>query len=328
MAVFTHPCLQHHMAASYGSISDALSSELCPHHPNNGPIPSLPLPPLFVFLFLFPLILLPCRVSGDELYIVGGKRYLYKVSSSADSTAAGGGGAAAGGAGSGSSSSRGAPSYIGICSYCSNTFCSACGNSAHGDTPCTFSASSPEAAQKSLQRLLGHGFDGPSLQLFFSLPVGKGVTVPITPASVKAAADKMKSISKGSSGKGEGEEEEDAFTNGKTGYSIWEDTNLWNALATKHGAGVWDSMKDLVWLAKHTRPCPSCKTTIEKNGGCNHMHCSHCECDFCFLCGAKVGMSEEVWHFSDNRISCYGRQFKDEGALRVEVTGDLLRSFL
>lgn len=30
--------------------------------------------------------------------------------------------------------------------------------------------------------------------------------------------------------------------------------------------------------------CPQCKIPIEKDGGCNHMKCSQCRSDFCYLC--------------------------------------------
>ena len=30
----------------------------------------------------------------------------------------------------------------------------------------------------------------------------------------------------------------------------------------------------------NTRRCPRCGVQIEKNGGCSHMHCSQCDCDF------------------------------------------------
>jgi ariadne-1 len=41
------------------------------------------------------------------------------------------------------------------------------------------------------------------------------------------------------------------------------------------------------WIAKHCKPCPSCKNEIEKNGGCNHMTCRHCHHEFCWLCMEK-----------------------------------------
>ena len=36
-------------------------------------------------------------------------------------------------------------------------------------------------------------------------------------------------------------------------------------------------------LNKPIKNCPKCKIKIEKNGGCNHMHCK-CGCDFCWIC--------------------------------------------
>jgi ariadne-1 len=38
------------------------------------------------------------------------------------------------------------------------------------------------------------------------------------------------------------------------------------------------------WISTYTRPCPKCNVRIDKNGGCNHMHCKKCETHFCWLC--------------------------------------------
>jgi hypothetical protein len=35
----------------------------------------------------------------------------------------------------------------------------------------------------------------------------------------------------------------------------------------------------------NTKPCPSCNTRIEKDGGCNHMSCTKCNFQFCWICG-------------------------------------------
>jgi len=40
----------------------------------------------------------------------------------------------------------------------------------------------------------------------------------------------------------------------------------------------------LDWFLKHTQMCPKCHTSIEKNGGCNHMSCTKCQFDFCWIC--------------------------------------------
>jgi len=34
------------------------------------------------------------------------------------------------------------------------------------------------------------------------------------------------------------------------------------------------------WKQKNSKDCPKCKVPIEKNGGCNHMHCTHCGTHF------------------------------------------------
>lgn len=32
------------------------------------------------------------------------------------------------------------------------------------------------------------------------------------------------------------------------------------------------------------RPCPACHVNLEKNGGCNHMHCTNCKTHICWVC--------------------------------------------
>uniref|UniRef100_A0A2K6DVZ0 RBR-type E3 ubiquitin transferase n=1 Tax=Macaca nemestrina TaxID=9545 RepID=A0A2K6DVZ0_MACNE len=50
--------------------------------------------------------------------------------------------------------------------------------------------------------------------------------------------------------------------------------------------------------------CPKCNICIEKNGGCNHMHCSKCKHDFCWMCLGdwKTHGSEyyECSHYKEN----------------------------
>jgi len=41
------------------------------------------------------------------------------------------------------------------------------------------------------------------------------------------------------------------------------------------------------WVQKNAKVCNNCGQAIEKNGGCNHMTCSRCRAEFCWLCRKK-----------------------------------------
>eukprot|EP01084_Bolivina_argentea_P097605 175455_1 len=38
------------------------------------------------------------------------------------------------------------------------------------------------------------------------------------------------------------------------------------------------------WIVTNTKKCPKCFTRIERNHGCNHMVCSKCQYEFCWVC--------------------------------------------
>eukprot|EP01080_Neovahlkampfia_damariscottae_P005380 gene5380-9187_t len=45
-----------------------------------------------------------------------------------------------------------------------------------------------------------------------------------------------------------------------------------------------DESETANWLTANTKVCPKCKRQIEKNGGCNHMTCTLCKYEFCWVC--------------------------------------------
>ncbi|KAK3787917.1 hypothetical protein RRG08_008051 [Elysia crispata] len=45
-----------------------------------------------------------------------------------------------------------------------------------------------------------------------------------------------------------------------------------------------DDSETANYISAHTKDCPRCHVCIEKNGGCNHMQCPSCKCDFCWMC--------------------------------------------
>lgn len=45
-----------------------------------------------------------------------------------------------------------------------------------------------------------------------------------------------------------------------------------------------DDSETANYISAHTKDCPKCHVCIEKNGGCNHMQCTKCKHDFCWMC--------------------------------------------
>ena len=45
-----------------------------------------------------------------------------------------------------------------------------------------------------------------------------------------------------------------------------------------------DDSETANYISAHTKDCPECKMTIEKNGGCNHIKCYSCKQEFCWMC--------------------------------------------
>lgn len=62
----------------------------------------------------------------------------------------------------------------------------------------------------------------------------------------------------------------------------------------------------------NVRACPSCKTNIEKNGGCAHMKCFHCDQEFCWSCLRPWDTHDETLcvpltfiHSKSNKYGCW-----------------------
>jgi hypothetical protein len=49
-------------------------------------------------------------------------------------------------------------------------------------------------------------------------------------------------------------------------------------------SGTIQDAETKTWMENNTRPCPSCSVPITKDGGCNHIQCSHCNAKFCWAC--------------------------------------------
>ncbi|KAG7662164.1 uncharacterized protein J8A68_004292 [[Candida] subhashii] len=64
-----------------------------------------------------------------------------------------------------------------------------------------------------------------------------------------------------------------------------------------------DDSETAHWIDANTHACPKCHTSIEKNGGCNHMTCRSCHHEFCWICSGD-------WSEHSNNYTC--NKFKGE----------------
>ncbi|TFK44101.1 hypothetical protein BDQ12DRAFT_730208 [Crucibulum laeve] len=61
-----------------------------------------------------------------------------------------------------------------------------------------------------------------------------------------------------------------------------------------------DDSETANWIKSNTKECSQCQSTIEKNGGCNHMTCKKCKHEFCWVCMGPWSEHGTAW-YSCNR---------------------------
>lgn len=66
-------------------------------------------------------------------------------------------------------------------------------------------------------------------------------------------------------------------------------------------ASLWlkkcqDDSETANWIKSNTKECPKCQSTIEKNGGCNHMVCRKCKHEFCWVCMGPWTEHGTAWY--------------------------------
>ncbi|XP_054276599.1 uncharacterized protein LOC128995607 [Macrosteles quadrilineatus] len=76
-----------------------------------------------------------------------------------------------------------------------------------------------------------------------------------------------------------------------------------------------------LWLVTNCKPCPNCKSPIQKNEGCNHMKCSKCKFDFCWVCleSWKRHSSATGGYFRCNRFEAVHKADEKQGILISEA---------
>lgn len=57
-----------------------------------------------------------------------------------------------------------------------------------------------------------------------------------------------------------------------------------------------DDSETANWIQANTKECPKCSSTIEKNGGCNHMTCRKCRYEWCWICAGPWTEHGNNWY--------------------------------
>eukprot|EP00834_Sanchytrium_tribonematis_P000844 NODE_17_length_48642_cov_1.199349.p8 type:complete len:437 gc:universal NODE_17_length_48642_cov_1.199349:8497-9807(+) len=81
-----------------------------------------------------------------------------------------------------------------------------------------------------------------------------------------------------------------------------------------------DDSETANWIHANTKECSKCNSTIEKNGGCNHMVCKRCTYEFCWVCMGPWSEHGTQWYncsrFEENSsLEARDNQAKSRAAL-------------
>jgi len=88
--------------------------------------------------------------------------------------------------------------------------------------------------------------------------------------------------------------------------------------------------ENILWIMANTKSCPKCSKPIEKNQGCNHMTCSQCRHEFCWICMAdwKTHGTTTGGHYKCNRYeedSKLSKQLKEMEKKKEEAKTELAK---
>jgi len=75
-----------------------------------------------------------------------------------------------------------------------------------------------------------------------------------------------------------------------------------------------DDSETANWISANTKECPKCVSTIEKNGGCNHMTCRKCKHEFCWMCMGVWSEHGTSWYNCSRFDEKSGHEARDQQA--------------
>ncbi|KLO16943.1 hypothetical protein SCHPADRAFT_901105 [Schizopora paradoxa] len=75
-----------------------------------------------------------------------------------------------------------------------------------------------------------------------------------------------------------------------------------------------DDSETANWIKSNTKECSKCQSTIEKNGGCNHMTCRKCKYEFCWVCMGPWSEHGTTWYSCNRFDEASGIEARDAQA--------------
>lgn len=83
-----------------------------------------------------------------------------------------------------------------------------------------------------------------------------------------------------------------------------------------------ETVANTLWLVTNSKACPNCKSPIQKNEGCNHMKCTKCKYEFCWVCLEqwKKHSSATGGYFRCNRFEVVQKVESDSAKLVTEAS--------
>jgi len=75
-----------------------------------------------------------------------------------------------------------------------------------------------------------------------------------------------------------------------------------------------DDSETANWIKSNTKECDKCHSTIEKNGGCNHMTCKKCKYEFCWVCMGPWTEHGTAWYSCNRYNETSGVEARDAQA--------------
>ncbi|CAG7854728.1 E3 ubiquitin-protein ligase dbl4 {ECO:0000250/UniProtKB:P36113, ECO:0000305} {ECO:0000250/UniProtKB:P36113}; AltName: Full=DNA-break-localizing protein 4 {ECO:0000303/PubMed:23628481}; AltName: Full=Histone E3 ligase 1 {ECO:0000250/UniProtKB:P36113} [Serendipita indica DSM 11827] len=82
-----------------------------------------------------------------------------------------------------------------------------------------------------------------------------------------------------------------------------------------------DDSETANWIKTNTKECSKCQSTIEKNGGCNHMTCKKCKHEFCWVCMGPWSDHGTQWYSCnryDDKAAIEARDAQSKSRISLE----------